>query len=209
MPKNRQRTDNIPAESKALDWADEDEMLFRELFPAFLAAYQAGAKTAFDALIKDLGVGLDWALINQAAVDQARTYSYQLVTRINSTTRTYLQKEIPLWLQSGQPLQDLVDTLTASGFFGPVRAEMIAVTEVTRAFADGNILAWRESGVVEKLEWQTSEDELVCPICEPLAGKKADLDGDGFMTEEGGIGLQSPPAHIRCRCWLQPVVEKL
>ena len=83
--------------------------------------------------------------------------------------------------------------------FGEIRAEMIAITEATRAFSEGNIQEWLASGVVDGIKWMTAEDELVCPICEPLDGK------EGSLTD--GIEGLKPPAHVRCRCWLEPVMK--
>jgi SPP1 gp7 family putative phage head morphogenesis protein len=86
--------------------------------------------------------------------------------------------------------------------FGPVRAEMIGVTETTRIFHDGNVLAWRASGLVKGEKWQTSMDDLVCPICEPMHDRETAL-GEQFGDVEG------PPAHVNCRCWVHPVVQEV
>jgi SPP1 gp7 family putative phage head morphogenesis protein len=80
--------------------------------------------------------------------------------------------------------------------YSPVRAEMIAVTEVTRAAAEGERATVREiekEGIRMVEVWQTNNDSLVCPICGPRHGKKV---GDGWSKNDG------PPAHPRCRCWL-------
>jgi hypothetical protein len=43
--------------------------------------------------------------------------------------------------------------------------------------------------------WMTEQDDLVCPICEPMDGEEIDL-GSG------------PPAHPGCRCYSKPVVSE-
>jgi hypothetical protein len=78
-----------------------------------------------------------------------------------------MQLEITRWIDNGETLPQLIERLVP--LFGEKRAELIAVTEVTRAFAEGNMVAWRESGVIQKRRWNTANDELVCPICGPLA----------------------------------------
>lgn len=186
-------------EAKALNWTDEDEQLYKLLFPLVLTSAVEGAKSALAGLI-EVGIGIDWGLVNQAVVAWARSYTFDLVKGINNTTQAFLQKAIPAWMESGAPLDELVQTLAP--IFGPVRAEMIAVTEVTRAYAEGNLAVWKESGVVTAKRWMTANDELVCPICEPLNGMVVELDESGFGD------LAAPPAHVRCRCWLQPVLEK-
>jgi SPP1 gp7 family putative phage head morphogenesis protein len=83
--------------------------------------------------------------------------------------------------------------------FGPVRAELIGVTEVTRAYQQGSVAAWKEAGIIKKKEVRVSEDELVCPICAPKNGKQYDLDDPAGDS----------PFHVRCRCWSVPVTEFL
>lgn len=49
--------------------------------------------------------------------------------------------------------------------------------------------------------WNTERDSLVCPVCRPLHGKP---------QGEWGVFANGPPAHPRCRCWLNwrvPVSE--
>ena len=69
---------------------------------------------------------------------------------------------------------------------------MIAVTEITRAAAEGVKLTQetlRSSGLSFERIWRTANDELVCPVCGPLNGKPE--------REWGGV---EPPAHPNCRC---------
>jgi SPP1 gp7 family putative phage head morphogenesis protein len=182
--------------TKELAWQDEDDLLYSVLFPLVFGAALAGAQSALDGLTA-IGIGVDWGLVNKAARDWARQYTFDLVKGINGTSRQFLQQAVGDWIQSGQPIDDLVKQLEP--LYGSVRAEMISVTEATRAFAEGNLTTWTESGVVDSIRWMTAEDELVCPICEPLDGK------EGSLTD--GIEGQKPPAHVRCRCWLEPVVK--
>jgi SPP1 gp7 family putative phage head morphogenesis protein len=129
--------------------------------------------------------------------------SLELVRGITDTSRRFVTQAIADWIQSGQPLDKLVEVLRP--MYGPVRAEMIAATEVTRAYAEGNQVAWQESGVVAGMRWQSSRDELVCPICGPLHGQEVPL-GSKFQHPESGQEY-FPPAHVRCRCWIAPVVR--
>jgi hypothetical protein len=79
---------------------------------------------------------------------------------------------------------------------------MIAITEVTRAAAEGERATVREiakEGIKMVEVWQTKNDEIVCTICGPRHGKKV---GDGWSRNDG------PPAHPRCRCWINHEFEK-
>lgn len=170
-------------------WKGERERLFNVLFPLVTDAALTGAENA----ITDLGVGVDWELVNKAVKKWAKKYTFDLVGGINETSKTFLQKAVSEWIESGQPLDDLIEDIES--MFSTNRAEMISITEVTRAFAEGNIASWKASEVVDGKKWMTAQDELVCEICEPLAGVESSLDED------------APPAHVRCRCWVSPVVK--
>jgi hypothetical protein len=139
-------------------------------------------------------IGVDWAIVNQQAVDWASRYSYQLVGGITTNTQAALQSAVSGYYQSGQSMGTLTNSL--SSLFGPVRAESIAVTEITRASAQGEIdianQIMRDNPSIETISiWQTNKDDRVCPICGPRQGK---AQGDGWTDP--------PPGHPRCRCWL-------
>jgi SPP1 gp7 family putative phage head morphogenesis protein len=149
--------------------------------------------------LDNVSIGFDWELSNAAAREWANRYAGELITQINSTTRRRVQAAIMTWIDSGEPLHSLIRDITP--VFGRDRAELIASTEVTRAYAEANRIAYRESGVVDRVEWRTANDERVCPICGPLHGDQVGINR-GF-----GSGISNPPAHPRCRCWIVAVIE--
>lgn len=133
--------------------------------------------------------GIDWGLANERAEAWARTYTFKLVTGINDTTRRGLQQAIGDYFTQPTTLGALRTQLER--WYNPVRADMIATTEVTRAATQGELETVRqigEQGLRLKPVWQTNNDELVCPICGPRHNQEI-KDG------------QYPPAHPRCRCW--------
>jgi SPP1 gp7 family putative phage head morphogenesis protein len=186
-------------------WEEENRRLRKVLTPLIRAAALSGAEWALDNL-GELAVEVDWRLINKAVYAWAKKYGAELVDGITNTSRQFVSEQLVTWIESGQPLDNLIDALTP--MFGEVRASMIGVTEVTRSFAEGNIATWRESSWVTGKQWMTGRDELVCEICEPLDGQIVELNSDGFTTEidDEAIGLFAPPAHVNCRCYLQPFV---
>lgn len=153
----------------------------------------------------NIGFGFDYTLANVAARDWAARHTDDLLLQLADTTEQGVGQAVARWIESAEPLQALIDTLTP--FFGAARAENIASTEVTRAYAEGNKQAWRESGVVAEVEWRTAQDELVCPICGPLSEKRRRLNNSIDGNEPFDVGVTSPPAHPRCRCWLVPVID--
>jgi SPP1 gp7 family putative phage head morphogenesis protein len=89
-----------------------------------------------------------------------------------------------------------IDTLTRT------RALTIARTEIIHAHAEGSLDAMEDLGVSEvgaDVEWSTTEDDKVCPLCESLQG--------AVFSIEDARGLI--PRHPNCRCSWIPVTEGL
>lgn len=138
-------------------------------------------------------VGVDWGLVNQEAVRWASEYTYRLVTDINNTSRRTLRQAVSAYFEKDQTRKELEQAIVH--LFGPTRSEMIAVTEITRASVMGEqqiAAELRKMGIEMIPVWQTNNDERVCSICGPLH------DQDMVGEYEGVY----PPAHPRCRCWL-------
>ena len=74
------------------------------------------------------------------------------------------------------------------------RAEMIARTEMSKAWAQGNMASYRESGLEEK-EFSAFDD--ACPICGPI-------DGKIFKMQDHSVDI---PVHPNCRCDWLPVIN--
>ena len=146
-------------------------------------------------------IPINWDLANQAAIDFADAYSFELVGGIDNATQNFLRNEVAGFAESGETFQAFSRRMADAPIFSPERARLIAITEVTRAYSEGNQVAWAESGVTTAKEWNTANDELVCPICGPLDGEQVRLKDD-FPG-----GFNGPPAHPRCRCWVTPVHE--
>lgn len=175
-------------------WNDAQGDLFSSLSKIIGETYYAGVADGVD----DLGVNaslVDFNLVNAAALKFAKDYNYKWIKGITDTTREQTMTAITNWMQSGAPLDDL--SIALEPIFGEVRARMIAATETTRVYAQGNMDAWDASGVVDRARWMTAEDDLVCEIC-------GSLDGVEF---DAGDTDHAPPAHVNCRCSIQPIVS--
>ncbi len=148
-----------------------------------------------------------WELANIAAAEWAQQHAAQLVQELNTTTARRLQRIVASAIEDGSTMGELTSAIRQSGIFGESRARMIAVTELTTSFAQGNMIAWKQSGVVEKKEWRTNNDEIVrrCPICWPLHEKQAKLNEP--FKHPNGNEYDAPSAHPNDRCWIVPVVN--
>jgi hypothetical protein len=138
------------------------------------------------------GITFDIAVINDRALEWAMQYSYELIKGISETTQKLVSKGITAFIETpGMTVGELRSLLAPA--FGDTRADMIATTEVTRAYTQGTQITQAQlakAGVQMQRIWNTSGDERVCSICSPLNDKPE--------SEWGGVGL---PGHVNCRCW--------
>lgn len=147
---------------------DGQEPDYDALFEELRAAIQPEitALTTAEAMraSAELGIAFDPAVINTTAVEWARSYSYELVTGLTDTTRKLLQQGAATWYETpGMTLGDLERLLEPA--FGPVRSEMIAITETTRAAANATNqtqVLLNQTGLQMRRVWNTANDELVC-----------------------------------------------
>jgi len=155
-----------------------------------------------------IGLSFDYTLANEAAARWARQYSSEVTDQIMVGTERRVAEAIGDYVRNGDPISSLRRELTPT--FGRRRARTIAVTEVTRAFAQANEIAYALEGVEWK-GWRTSRDEKVCPICgkqgadNGLDGEIAKV-GESFIHPGSGNAYRGPPAHPNCRCWTVAVI---
>jgi SPP1 gp7 family putative phage head morphogenesis protein len=174
-------------------WDQERQRLVAVIAPHLRRAALAGVGAV------DLGVNFE--LANAAAADWAAQYTDDILHTLNTTSQNLVGAALADWSrQPGATMGDLKARLAPA--FSPQRADLIAVTEVTRAYANGNKAAFAQAGFTE-WRWHTNRDDLVCPICGGLNGKIVKI-GQPFGTWRGKA-LTEPPAHPGCRCWVTPV----
>ncbi len=135
---------------------------------------------------------MDNDLLHASARAWANQAAMHLTTQMNETTRRTVLESVDKFF--GETMTNAQLRTELERVFSPRRAERAAVTEVTRAASAG----WeqvaqdlRSRGVKLVAVWQTLVDERVCPICGPRHDKK---QGDGWVF--------LPPAHPKCRCYV-------
>lgn len=149
------------------------------------------------AMVEDYNLQVDTDVINQEAANFARRYAFDLVTDIVENDQHTLSVLVQNYFEKGWTMGELTEKITGD-VYGPARAEMIAVTEVTRAATQGELAIAgdvRRQGIDMVPIWETNNDEMVCEICgDPNRVGKPITDG------------LYPPAHPRCRCWVNHVL---
>jgi HK97 family phage portal protein len=160
------------------------------------------SKAAIDAAKATAGqMGVTWQLVNEAVLQWSQKYGYTLISGLTQTTQAQVQNTISAWIASGEPLPDLTAKLTEI-FKSPVRAQMIASTEVTRLYQVANEQSWRQANVemdagIVGGEWRTAVDEKVCFPAWTL-----------IETENGPLPIQrvKPGMRVQTRQGLKQVV---
>lgn len=147
------------------------------------------------AMLGKATVEVDWDLLAHEARDFAQQYLFNLIRNIDDTTRKAVSDAVAKWIESGESLDKLKDALNVV-FHDEARANLIAQTESTRAFAEGTKERYRRADI-KQVNWNTVKDNEVCPSCRKL------LDSNPHE-----LNSVAPPQHPGCRCWLRPVVEE-
>ena len=136
-----------------------------------------------------LAAGADWALVNSEALAWAQQHAGEAITGIMQTTETATRQAVTNWIASGEELPALTKSLSQlpGAPYSKSRAELIATTEVTKAYAEANNRIFESVGIPPAIflpplhprcrcvqraaslgngewatVWQTAYDERVC-----------------------------------------------
>lgn len=170
------------------NWRDIESRFSGVIRPELEEAFIQAAVNYSDSI----GFAVATDIVNDAARQWSQQYTFELVQGMTDRRRRALQNTFSQFFDAPMNNRELRRILARE--FGPVRAEMISITEVTRAVAEGERVVTDDlarQGVQTVAVWQTMADERVCPVCGPRHGKR---QGDGWQM--------LPPAHPRCRCFV-------
>ncbi len=173
-----------------------DDELEQNIYHVLLDAVQDGVLLTADSI----SIGLDYSLVNEGAARWARRYAGELVKQIDGTTLRVLRSAIADFVATPEmTIQDVMDRLP----FDSSRAMMVAVTEITRSYAEatiktGKALRRQYPDVKVIKRWFTNEDSLVCDLC-----RENEDAGEVNIDEPFPSGDDAPPAHPGDRCWIE------
>ena len=177
-----------------------------------------GVKMGLGAITATLSPELQVDAVNR----QIREQMVRLTKQGQITSQHALQEIVGDGLQTGESINDL--TKRVQNYFekdGPGdravkwRAERIARTEASRSLNQGQVTAWKESGVT-RMRWLVAPSP--CQFCFAVSQKMQSIDvpffnqGDSLAGRDGGVmkfdydAVKSPPLHPNCRCTLLPDV---
>lgn len=164
-----------------------------------LKVAEATGQASFDRL----GIDGTFALKNEELIRYFDDHTRLISAGIDDTTKEWLAKKI----QEGKenllnPFEIAQSIRDEASAMIRVRAESIVLTETANAMSIVQIEVARRYGIT-RMRWRTSKDERTCPICLPLEGKEAEVGKGGRF--EGGYN--HPPSHVRCRCYLEEIID--
>jgi hypothetical protein len=166
---------------------------------AFLAmAAQEGGQAALDKMVPGHTFALENEEINKMLVDRVEF----LIGSIDETGLSWVTKVLETGLKNHLPETEIIRILRAEADrIATQRSEVVTEMELMTAMNLVEAETYKRNGI-EMVSWKTSADEQVCmEICE--ANEKIGKIALG-VTFPGG--QTEPPGHIRCRCFLLPVL---
>jgi HK97 family phage portal protein len=188
----------VPLSQRQLDYEwNKWRELESPLADAMQKQVEVSSKEAFDSV----GAKALFDLKNVRAAEWAKKAAALLVKDITATTKRVVERIISAGVKEGQSAAQITDALMKSSVFSRERARLIARTETQRAYNQGNISGYEQSGVVEGKEWTGGVN--CCDVC-----TENTLQGTIDLRATFASGDNYPPAHPNCRCRLVPIVKK-
>ena len=129
-------------------WLDYQSTLRIALEPQLLEI----AKESVRRVAASTSIELDWDLVNERAIQQARDHAGRLVQQISDTTKVQIGEMVSEWSENAETLDELINRIyrltdeDGLGIFSHSRAERIAITEATSTFASANAASWEQAG---------------------------------------------------------------
>lgn len=116
---------------------------------------------------------------------------------IADATRDMLRSTIETAFKESWTVPEIRTAIKESTGFSAGRAQLIARTEVSAAYVQGNLAGWKASGLVAGKQWDADPD--CCDECQEYDGLVVAID-DEFPEGD-------PPLHPNCRCALTSVLN--
>jgi SPP1 gp7 family putative phage head morphogenesis protein len=163
--------------------------------------FKWGANLGGQAAIDKLGIIATFGVANPEWLKFLENAKNLMITSVDQTTKEWIAGMLAEGIENQLTNDEMRDLLlTEVKGMSEVRGDMIVRTELANVMNKTELESYKRSGVETKM-WRNSRDERVCEICQPLDNEKVKV-GQNFS-----IGLDGPPAHVQCRCFLQAVED--
>ena len=156
-------------------------------------------------------------VFSQSMEKALRQQGGRMIKDIGATTQDKIARQLRLGTAEGESISQLSKRINkVFRDRSTKQANVIARTEVLKASQSSQLEAYDQSGVVEKLQWNTSLDDAVRDSHVTAEGQIIER-GDSFILGDGeaadapgigeGGGQLSAGNTINCRCFTTPVIE--
>jgi SPP1 gp7 family putative phage head morphogenesis protein len=180
-------------DSVGLDDGTELQRLMRRFYPVLI-------DRAFGDASGVLGLDVAFDVDNPHVQDVLKQLTKR-VKGITDSTREELRTLLGQAADEGWSVAKIAERIREhAATMSRSRAETIARTETAAAYSLGSKEAWRQSGVVDRMEWHLGPKP--CAQCQALGGAVISID-DKFAD-----AIVAPPAHPNCTCVLLPVLKE-
>lgn len=160
--------------------------------------------------IAEYELGIDFNIVNPNVVTWIENKAFKFANEVNTTTEDALRQELSDAITSGEALTDVEDRVArVFDIARGSRTAAIARTEVVAASNEGAVQSYKQSGLVSKIEWVSSRDNLVRDDHQ-IDGETIELSGGLFSNglRYPGDPAGTPENVINCRCTVAPLMEK-
>lgn len=123
---------------------------------------------------------------------------------ISETTRTLLRGVVKDAIAEGWSNDKLSEEISNSFAFSEQRADMIARTETATADVQGNMIAYKDSGIVQGKYSVLGSEHDPALDCDCPLNADAGVIGIDDAFPSGDMG---PPYHVNCVCDVMPVLN--
>jgi SPP1 gp7 family putative phage head morphogenesis protein len=169
-----------------------------EVVKLLAQAAQNGGYAAFVQIDFEAPAGIT-DLVNTQAVAWAEKHAAELVTKLDEDTRDMIRSAVVQAQEEGWSTKALADALQETHGFSDARASMIARTETIRADCQGNLAAYKNSGLVSGKKWILGSEHTGDDECNDNAA-----EGEIPLDQDFSSGDEAPPAHPNCVCDFVP-----
>lgn len=203
----------VKAIAESLEWSKWKKLPTLLQKPIEATTLEGGDMALAELSIDDAGI---LNVVNEGAVTYAKDRAAEMIGKkwvgdvlvdnpdakwtITEATREAIRAEVQSAIISGISVDDLAKSIRENFAFSADRAKLIARTEVVNASVKGNMIAWRESGIV--VGKRVILAELPCQICKDNAAIGV-IPLDATFPS----GDDAPAFHPRCECDVFPVTD--